>query len=123
MIEDRKLKPGTKLVAKYKGREHRAEVVVGKDSKLCYRLADGREFASPSGAGSAVMGGISCNGWRFWSPAKSDDTIKSESQPAKRGRKPGRSARVLPKTKAHGKAKVGRNGQTPAVGWSGRGSR
>ncbi len=32
-----------------------------------YRLADGREFTSPSAAGSAVMGGVSCNGWRFWS--------------------------------------------------------
>jgi hypothetical protein len=36
---------------------------------LRYRLDDGREFTSPSSAGKAAMGGVSCNGWRFWSIA------------------------------------------------------
>jgi hypothetical protein len=62
-----KLEPGTVLVARYKGAEHRAEVVAGEEGKVGYRLADGREFKSPSAAGSAVMGGIACNGYRFWS--------------------------------------------------------
>ncbi len=44
------------------GQEYRAKVVAAKDGKLRYRLADGREFKSPSGAGSAVMGGVACNG-------------------------------------------------------------
>ena len=58
----KKLAPGTRLVAKYKGAEHAVEVLAGDDGKLRFRLADGREFGSPSAAGSAVMGGIACNG-------------------------------------------------------------
>ena len=58
----KKLAPGTRLVAKYKGTEHAAEVVADEEGKLRFRLADGREFGSPSAAGSAVMGGIACNG-------------------------------------------------------------
>ena len=67
-IEDRNLKAGTKLVARYKGQEHPAEVVKTEQG-LRYRLEDGREFKSPSSAGSAIMGGSACNGWRFWSVA------------------------------------------------------
>ena len=66
-------------------------MVAGDDGKLRFRLADGREFGSPSAAGSAVMGGISCNGWRFWSlagerptPRPAEPTAGSES-----ARKPG----------------------------------
>ena len=65
-IEDRNLAPGTKLVARYKGKEYTAEVVEIEEG-LRYRLEDGKEFKSPSSAGSAVMGGSACNGWRFWS--------------------------------------------------------
>lgn len=46
---------GQMLTAKYKGTQHTAEVVAGEGGKLLYRLADGREFKSPSSAGSAVM--------------------------------------------------------------------
>jgi hypothetical protein len=60
------LEAGTILAARYKGGEYRAEVVKDAEGKTRYRLEDGREFKSPSAAGSAVMGG-SCNGWRFWS--------------------------------------------------------
>ncbi len=88
-IEDRNLKPGTTLVARYKKEEHRAEVVAGKDGKVVYKLSDGREFTSPSAAGSAVMGGVACNGWRFWSvegaeeatPAKSKAKAKTAAKP------------------------------------------
>ncbi len=62
-----KLGVGTRLVARYKGVEHVAEVVTDEAGKTRYRLADGRTFKSPSAAGSAVMGGVACNGWRFWS--------------------------------------------------------
>lgn len=65
-IKNRNLKPGAKLVARHRGKEHSAEVVKTKDG-LRYRTADGQEFKSPSSAGSHVMGGIACNGWRFWS--------------------------------------------------------
>ena len=65
-IRDRNLAVGTKLVARYKGQEYAAEVVK-TEAGLRYRLEDGREFKSPSSAGSAIMGGSACNGWRFWS--------------------------------------------------------
>src|SRR3990170_1063361 len=62
-----KLAPGTRLVARYKGADYEVEVVAGEEGKTRYRFADGQEFKSPSAAGSAVMGGVACNGWRFWS--------------------------------------------------------
>ena len=68
-IENRDLAVGTRLVARYKKAEHTATVVEGEGGGLRYRLEDGREFKSPSAAGSAVMGGVACNGWRFWSVA------------------------------------------------------
>ncbi len=66
-ITDRNLKPGTRLTARYKKKVYAAEVIGGKDGKVRFRLADGREFDSPSAAGKGVMGGVACNGWRFWS--------------------------------------------------------
>jgi hypothetical protein len=84
-IEDRNLKPGQKLVAAYKRQEYTCEVVKTKDG-VVYRLADGQEFKSLSSAGSAVMNGSACNGWRFWTaegdlkpkPAKAAKTPKTE---------------------------------------------
>ena len=70
-IEDRNLATGTKLIGRYKGKEYTAEVVE-TEAGLRYRLEDGRGFKSPSSAGSAVMGGSACNGWRFWSVAGSE---------------------------------------------------
>ena len=63
----KKLVAGSKLVGKYRGTAHTAEVIAGEDGKPGFRLADGRVFKSPSAAASAVMGGISANGWRWWS--------------------------------------------------------
>ena len=83
-IEDRNLAAGTKLVARYKGKEYTAEVVETEEG-LRYRLEDGKEFKSPSSAGSAVMGGSACNGWRFWSLAGSE-----EAKPKKAAKKPGK---------------------------------
>jgi len=77
-IEDRGLEPGTKLVGRYKGQEHTAEVVETKEG-IRYRLEDGREFKSPSAAGSAVMGGKACNGWRFWSLAEGEPSHGKET--------------------------------------------
>ena len=91
-IEDRDLKPGTQLVARYKGQEHSAEVV---ETEACirYRLEDGREFKSPSSAGSAIMEGKACNGWRFWSLANAQQAEatapKAPKKPSKRGANPG----------------------------------
>ena len=84
-IEDRNLAVGTKLVAQYKGKEYTAEVVKTEEG-IRYRLEDGREFKSPSSAGSAAMGGSACNGWRFWSLAGSE-----EAKPKKAAEKPSKS--------------------------------
>ncbi len=83
-IEDRNLAPGTKLVARYKGKEYAAEVVKTEEG-VRYRLEGGREFKSPSSAGSAIMGGSACNGWRFWSLAGSE-----EAKPRKPAKKSGK---------------------------------
>ena len=64
-IENRNVEPGTKLIARYKKEEYRAEVVAGEGGKAKFRLADGREFKSPSSAGTAITG-KACNGWAFW---------------------------------------------------------
>ena len=64
-IENRNLETGTKLTARYKKQGYSAEVVAGEDGKVRYKLPDGREFKSPSSAGTAVTG-KPCNGWAFW---------------------------------------------------------
>ena len=79
--ENRNLAVGARLVARYKGETYTAEVV-NSDGGGRYRLADGREFKSPSAAGSAVMGGMACNGWRFWSLA--DELAEKAAVPDKK---------------------------------------
>ena len=76
-IENRNLEAGTKLIAKYKKEEHRAEVVAGEEGKVKFRLADGREFKSTSAAGTAITG-KACNGWAFWSVDPGDPTGEPE---------------------------------------------
>ena len=107
-LKNRNLEPGTKLVARYKGAEHRCEVVAGKEegSKPRYRLPDGREFTSPSAAGSAVMDGVACNGWRFWSLEGELPAKAAKPKPAPKG-----GAKAKPKRAA--KPKAGENGKDP----------
>lgn len=83
-IENRNLPAGTRLAARYKGETYTAEVVETEQG-IRYRTADGELFKSPSKAGSHVMGGVACNGWRFWSlegelPEKKERTAKAEKQ-------------------------------------------
>ena len=71
-IENRNLEPGTRLVARYRKEEWQAEVLDTDPATyaLCgeQRLTNqAASYKSLSAAGSAVMGGINCNGWRFWS--------------------------------------------------------
>ena len=96
-IKDRNLKPGTVLVARYKKQEHRAEVVAGEKGHVRYKLPDGREFTSPSAAGSAIMGGVACNGWRFWSVEGAEEPTKAMPEP---------KAKAKAKTKAEPKVKA-----------------
>ena len=78
-IEIRNLEPVTKLIAKYKKEEYRAEVIAGEEGKVKYRLADGREFKSPSAAGTAITS-KACNGWAFWSVDLGDTPGEPEIQ-------------------------------------------
>ena len=82
-IENRDLKPGTTLVARYKKQDYKAEVVQTDDG-VRYRL-NGSDYKSPSAAGSAIMDGNACNGWRFWSiPGENGATEKPASKPGKK---------------------------------------
>ena len=76
-ITDRNLSVGTRLYAKYKGKTHTAELVEKVGVKL-YRLEDGREFKSPSAAGTAITG-KACNGWAFWTVG--EPPIEKEAEP------------------------------------------
>ena len=99
-IENRDLAAGTKLIAKFKKEEYRAEVIPGEEGKIAYRLSDGREFKSPSAAGTAITG-KACNGWAFWS-------LEDESAPTE---PPERE-----NSEEQGQAAVNQ-GQSPAVGF------
>jgi hypothetical protein len=78
-ITDRNLSIGTQLSAKYKGQTYQA-TLVETEAGPRYRLDDGREFKSPSAAGSAVMNGNACNGWAFWSLA-GESTSEGSTKP------------------------------------------
>ncbi len=79
-IKNRNLKPGTKLVAKYKKETYHGFVSTGENGKVLYQLtpSDGKEYKSPSSLGTAVTG-KACNGWSFWSV---DAEAESEPDPA-----------------------------------------
>jgi hypothetical protein len=88
-IENRNLAVGTKLSVRYKKQLYTAEVVQGEDG-IRFRLEDGREFKSPSAAGAAVKGGgKTCDGWKFWSLAGSEQP--SPAEPRQKVAKPNRS--------------------------------
>ena len=78
-IENRNLTAGTKLIGKYHKQTYRAEVIEGEDKKLKFKLEDGREFKSPSGAGMAITN-HACDGWAFWS-LETAQTAAAELQP------------------------------------------
>jgi hypothetical protein len=105
VIEDRNLKPGTVQVARYKKQDHRCEVVKGAEGKVAFRVKR-KEYGSPSAAGSAVMGGTACNGWRFWSVEASEPT-KATTTP-KAAKTPATKAKGASKAKPKGKLKKAR---------------
>jgi hypothetical protein len=65
---------------------------------VLYALEDGKKFKSPSAAGSAVMGGTACNGWRFWTVEGEDPPAKETKPAAKRGGTKTKKARKPRKT-------------------------
>ena len=95
-ITNRDLPAGTKLVARFKGQEHSVLVLVDKDAGFSYELDDGTTYKSLSSAGSAVMNGTACNGWRFWS-LDGELAAKSEKLEKAKGTKrvPGKLLRQI----------------------------
>jgi hypothetical protein len=93
-LENRTLPVETRLVARYKGYSYHCVVTSRGDDKVSFTLdcpdhpdLHGKEFKSPSSAGSAVMGGTACNGWRFWSLAGAEgETTAGAPKPKKKGK-------------------------------------
>jgi hypothetical protein len=82
-IENRDLPVGTRLVADYKKQTYVCTVESGnEEGSTLFVLEDGKRFKSPSAAGSAVMGGTACNGWRFWS-VEGEAPVAKAAKPAK----------------------------------------
>jgi hypothetical protein len=106
-IENRNLEPGTVLKATYKKQDRTCEVVQTDDG-LRYRLDDGTEHKSPSSAGKAAMGGVACNGWRFWSLQGTEPAPKPEAEkPARAKKEPAAKkpqAKATPKKAAKAKS-------------------
>jgi hypothetical protein len=128
-IENRSLEPGTVLTARYKKQDRTCEVVQTDDG-LRYKLDDGTEHRSPSSAGKAAMGGVACNGWRFWSIAgtetpkrepKAKKEPKTKPEP-KATKEPAAKAPAKPKKTAKGKAKRMRATDVPSYGCGGCGA-
>ena len=81
-IENRNLKPGTKLIGRYHKQRYSCEVVENAEGKLAYRLQSGKEFKSPSAAGKAITG-HACDGWVFWSVETATATPTPQSTETK----------------------------------------
>lgn len=90
-IKDRNLKVGTVLKARYKSKVYMCHVTDRGGGQTGFTLMDKGmpkdEYKSPSTAGRAVMGGIACNGWRFWSLATDFDAGNGQRGQAKADRK------------------------------------
>jgi hypothetical protein len=98
-IQNRDLPAGTRLVAKYKKQAFVCTVEEDAEGKRTY-VVDGKAFTSPSAAGSHVMGGTACNGWRFWSVEGEEppSTEKPVNQPKANGPKAKKPAKLISKT-------------------------
>lgn len=81
VVENRNLAVGTVLTVTYKKAKHRC-LVVKTDKGLGFELASGEIYASPSSAGKAITGRVSCDGWKFWSVADGTPPIDPPSETA-----------------------------------------
>jgi hypothetical protein len=97
-ITNRDLPEGTRLVAKYKKQAFVCTVEEDAEGKRTY-VVDGKAFASPSAAGSHVMGGTACNGWRFWTvEGEEPQATEKPAQPKANGAKARKPAKLISKT-------------------------
>jgi len=73
--EKQELAPGTVLVGRYKKTQYSATVcddgIYVEPGPMTPATPEDPHgpFKTLSAAGKAVMGGVACNGWRFWTPA------------------------------------------------------
>lgn len=104
-IEDRDLSVGTVLLGRTRGEVHKCTVIQLEDGKIGFQLEDGTIFKSPSSAGSAVMNGVSCNGWRFWSLPDADGNYP-KAQRAPKAEKVASESTAEPKVRKPRKAKA-----------------
>ena len=111
-IENRNLPIGTRLVANYKKQKYICTVEAGEEEgALAFVLEDGSKHKSPSAAGSKVMGGTACNGWRFWSVEGDEPPgTETEAKPAKKGRggRKGKQSKTIFKTPSQENAPEGK---------------
>ena len=80
-IENRNLAEGAVLTATYKKAEHRCSVIK-TEKGLGFQLSDGKVFSSPSSAGMAVTGRVSCDGWKFWTLADGSVAVETTAESA-----------------------------------------
>ena len=85
---------GLRLVARFKKQDYACVVSNNPEDsakKVFVLEHDGTEHSSLSAAGSAIMGGVSCNGWRFWSVSGTEPAPNEQPEPGPRSakRKPG----------------------------------
>lgn len=80
-IEDRKLVGIAAVEARYKSETFRLTVERDAADNLSFLDKTGIRYKSLSAAGSAVMGGIACNGWRFWTPEGDLPLIRTKAEP------------------------------------------
>jgi Fe-S cluster biosynthesis and repair protein YggX len=108
-VENRELAPGAKLVGTYKKTTYACEVVSTPEGETRFQLEDGRLFTSPSSAGKAVMNGISCNGWRFWSL---EETLPESNEDKPETAKAEKNARIVKQIKKLPNQKGAPEGET-----------
>ena len=95
-LDKQELRAGMQLAGTYKKRQYGCDVVQS-DAGLRCQLEDGQIFTSLSAAGQAVMGGINCNGWHFWSLAPVEPSVVAGDGDPKPGEPRGlRIVRRLP---------------------------
>ena len=105
-IDNRNLEVGTRLVANYKKQVYVCTVEKDEEGEgIVFAFEDGKRFKSPSAAGSAVMGGSACNGWRFWSLEGSEPKTGTKAEPA------AKTGRTSAKTVTRTAVKSKRNGR------------
>ncbi len=129
MIEkkDRDLPIGTVLVAKHKDTTYRITLNEGETEGAEYwtrnddRKKEPTRFKTPSGAGMHIMGGIACNGWRFFGLESETETpVAAEPGKAKRARRSraqieaDNAAKAAKKAEATERAVPGSEHQEPA---------